>query len=66
MRPQSLLIGLLLMSVVATAEAEGVTQPRLIGETGIHDPSVIVVDGNYVAFGTGGPAGQGAVTQLVL
>jgi arabinan endo-1,5-alpha-L-arabinosidase len=28
-------------------------QPRLRGDTRIHDPSVIEVDGKYVAFGTG-------------
>ena len=28
-------------------------QPRLSGETRIHDPSVIEVDGKFVAFGTG-------------
>ncbi len=30
-------------------------QPQLIGDTRIHDPSVIEVDGRYAAFGTGGP-----------
>ena len=28
-------------------------QPRLTGDTRIHDPSVIEVDGRYAAFGTG-------------
>jgi arabinan endo-1,5-alpha-L-arabinosidase len=28
-------------------------QPRLVGDTRIHDPSVIEVDGKYAAFGTG-------------
>src|SRR4029077_9280418 len=28
-------------------------QPRLVGDTRIHDPSVIEVGGAYVAFGTG-------------
>jgi arabinan endo-1,5-alpha-L-arabinosidase len=55
-------VGLVLFSVVGAAAAGGSTQPVLTGETGIHDPSVIVVDGNYVAFGTGGSAGAGAVT----
>src|SRR5271165_2251835 len=30
-------------------------QPQLTGDTRIHDPSVIEVDGRYAAFGTGGP-----------
>ncbi len=28
-------------------------QPQLIGDTRIHDPSIIEVDGEYAAFGTG-------------
>src|SRR6516162_704361 len=28
-------------------------QPKLAGDTRIHDPSVIEVDGRYAAFGTG-------------
>jgi arabinan endo-1,5-alpha-L-arabinosidase len=37
-------------------------QPRLVGDTRVHDPSVIEVDGKYAAFGTGeqGPA-RGAI-----
>jgi arabinan endo-1,5-alpha-L-arabinosidase len=37
-------------------------QPQLIGDTRIHDPSVIEVDGRFVAFGTGheGPS-HGAI-----
>jgi arabinan endo-1,5-alpha-L-arabinosidase len=31
------------------------TQPVLTGDVRIHDPSVIVVDGTWVAFGTGAP-----------
>ena len=37
-------------------------QPRLSGDTRIHDPSVVEVDGRYAAFGAGeqGPA-RGAI-----
>ena len=40
---------LLLVAPLHAAEP----QPRLTGDTRIHDPSVIEVDGKFVAFGTG-------------
>jgi len=52
----------LLMAGAALA-AESVTQPILSGDLGIHDPTMIVVDGTYVAFYTGQEGGlyQGAL-----
>jgi arabinan endo-1,5-alpha-L-arabinosidase len=41
---------LLLLAVPLHAAEQ---QPRLTGDTRIHDPSVIEVDGRYAAFGTG-------------
>jgi arabinan endo-1,5-alpha-L-arabinosidase len=53
MRRALALIGLvLLVQAAAPLEAADV-QPRLTGDTRIHDPSVIEVDGKYAAFGTG-------------
>ena len=47
------LIGLAgLLQAAAPLRAADV-QPRLTGDTRIHDPSVIEVDGKYAAFGTG-------------
>ena len=42
------LVILLLASPLSAAD-----QPKLTGDTRIHDPSVIEVDGKYAAFGTG-------------
>lgn len=42
-------IWLLLATPLQAAEP----QPRLAGDTRIHDPSIIEVDGKYAAFGTG-------------
>jgi arabinan endo-1,5-alpha-L-arabinosidase len=48
-------------SVLSPALA-GETQPVLVGDTAIHDPSVIVLRGIYVAFGTGTLSpGEGAI-----
>jgi len=46
-----------------TFAAGNVTQPVLSGDLGIHDPTMIVVDGTYVAFYTGQEGGvyQGAL-----
>jgi arabinan endo-1,5-alpha-L-arabinosidase len=38
---------------VASAAFAAGPQPKLAGDTRIHDPSVIEVDGRYAAFGTG-------------
>jgi arabinan endo-1,5-alpha-L-arabinosidase len=38
---------------VASATFAAEPQPKLAGDTRIHDPSVIEVDGRYAAFGTG-------------
>ena len=53
-------ISVALASAVTPATAG--MQPVMTGELGIHDPSAIVVDGTYVAFGTGAQAfSQGAI-----
>lgn len=53
MRRALALIGFaVLLSAAALPQAAEV-QPRLTGDTRIHDPSVIEVDGEYAAFGTG-------------
>jgi arabinan endo-1,5-alpha-L-arabinosidase len=39
--------------VVASAAFAAEPQPKLTGDTRVHDPSVIEVDGRYAAFGTG-------------
>jgi len=53
---------LVILLLLATAAAAADLQPKLIGDTRIHDPSVIEVGGRYAAFGTGeqGPT-RGAV-----
>ncbi|MBV8441897.1 MAG: arabinan endo-1,5-alpha-L-arabinosidase [Hyphomicrobiales bacterium] len=44
----------ILIPVAASLRAADLPpQPRLTGDTRIHDPSVIEVDGRYAAFGTG-------------
>jgi arabinan endo-1,5-alpha-L-arabinosidase len=55
-----LLLGLMLFATGALAQQ---TQPVLSGDIRIHDPSVIVVDGTWVAFETGQEGGiyRGAV-----
>ena len=53
MRRAMALIGLsVLLQAAAPLQAADV-QPQLAGDTRIHDPSVIEVDGKYAAFGTG-------------
>jgi arabinan endo-1,5-alpha-L-arabinosidase len=42
-----------MLLISSAAMAQGPPQPRLIGETGIHDPTWTVVDGIEIAFGTG-------------
>ena len=56
------LVALCLFANVANAD-EATTQPVLTGDLGIHDPTMIVVDGTYVAFATGFEGGidQGAL-----
>jgi arabinan endo-1,5-alpha-L-arabinosidase len=54
-------VGLVLCWVAGLAAGEVSRQPALTGELGIHDPSIIVVDGKWVAFGTGSQAGRGAI-----
>ena len=41
--------------MVATPAFATAPQPKLIGDTRIHDPSVIKSDGWFVVFGAGGP-----------
>ena len=54
---------LLLMTPAGAVAAEAPTQPVLSGDLGIHDPTMIVVGGTYVAFHTGQEGGiyQGAI-----
>ncbi len=44
---------LAILALVAAPLHAAELQPRLAGDTRIHDPSVIEVDGRYAAFGTG-------------
>jgi arabinan endo-1,5-alpha-L-arabinosidase len=55
-----LCLGFWLLATAANAQQ---TQPVLSGDVRIHDPSIIVVDGNWVAFETGQEGGiyRGAV-----
>ena len=63
------MLRLLLAAVAAAvllavaARADGPTQPVLTGDLGIHDPTMIVVDGTYVAYYTGQEGGiyRGAI-----
>lgn len=59
MRIQTILVVL----AFAVTPALGATQPVLTGDTRIHDPTLAIVDGTYLAFGTGeeGGVGQGAI-----
>jgi len=41
--------------MVATPAFAAAPQPKLIGDTRIHDPSVIAADGRFIVFGAGGP-----------
>ncbi|MBV8439706.1 MAG: family 43 glycosylhydrolase, partial [Hyphomicrobiales bacterium] len=61
-RPGAALVCLASLLAFATPVCAAESQPELIGDTRIHDPSVIEVDGKYVAFGTGeqGPS-RGAI-----
>ena len=54
---------LALVAIVLTPGASTPTQPVMQGDTRIHDPTMIVVDGTYVAFYTGqeGGVGRGAL-----
>jgi arabinan endo-1,5-alpha-L-arabinosidase len=53
---------LAIFASLPSAAVAGEMQPVLVGDTGIHDPSVIVVEGVYTAFGTGTPSpGEGAI-----
>jgi arabinan endo-1,5-alpha-L-arabinosidase len=45
--------GVVVLLVAAGPLPAAEVQPQLIGDTRIHDPSVIEVDGKYAAFGTG-------------
>ena len=48
------LVGLAVLFLPAAAALRAAeAQPQLTGDTRIHDPSVIEVDGRFVAFGTG-------------
>jgi len=47
------LFGLAVLLLPAAALRAAEVQPRLIGDTRIHDPSIIEVNGEYAAFGTG-------------
>ena len=53
MRRALALIGLAVLLQAAAPLQAAEVQPRLTGDTRIHDPSVIEVDGKYAAFGTG-------------
>ena len=53
-RPKTLaLVGLVVLLLHTGPLPAAEVQPQLIGDTRIHDPSVIEVDGKYAAFGTG-------------
>ncbi len=47
------LFGLAVLLLAAAALRAAEVQPQLTGDTRIHDPSIIEVDGKYAAFGTG-------------
>ena len=51
MKLAALALSLMIAAPVMAAQA----QPKLMGDTRIHDPSVIEADGFFAAFGTGGP-----------
>ena len=53
----------LLLGVIPVAADAASSQPVLSGQIGIHDPTMIVVDGTYVAYYTGQEGGifQGAI-----
>ena len=46
-------LAILVLPAAPLRAADLPPQPRLTGDTRIHDPSVIEVDGRYAAFGTG-------------
>jgi arabinan endo-1,5-alpha-L-arabinosidase len=53
-RPRTIaLVGLAVLLLLAGPLPAAEVQSQLIGDTCIHDPSVIEVDGKYAAFGTG-------------
>jgi arabinan endo-1,5-alpha-L-arabinosidase len=52
-RKVMMLFGLAVLLLPAGPLPAAEVQPQLIGDTRIHDPSVIEVDGKYAAFGTG-------------
>jgi arabinan endo-1,5-alpha-L-arabinosidase len=53
----------LILALLAMGAAAPPAQPEMQGQTRIHDPTMIVVDGTYVAYYTGqeGGVGQGAL-----
>ena len=53
---------LAILLILAAPALAAAPQPKLSGDTRIHDPSVVEVDGRFAAFGTGEPGGyRGAV-----
>src|SRR5215472_11973228 len=47
-------LGLMALALLSTTPVRAVeSQPKMTGDTVIHDPSVIEFDGRFVAFGTG-------------
>ena len=60
---QLLVVLVALMPTVAMAEEPPAAAPTMLGDTQIHDPSAIVVDGHWVSFQTGDEGGlyQGAI-----
>jgi arabinan endo-1,5-alpha-L-arabinosidase len=53
-KPAALASAVLLALLLAAPAYAAEPQPAMSGDTRIHDPSVIEVDGRYAAFGTGG------------
>ena len=54
LRPRTVApVGLSVLLLLAGPLSAAEVQPQLIGDTRIHDPSIIEVDGEYAAFGTG-------------
>jgi arabinan endo-1,5-alpha-L-arabinosidase len=50
---RKVLFGLAVLLLAAATLRAAEVQPQLTGDTRIHDPSIIEVDGKYAAFGTG-------------
>ena len=54
LRPKTVTLVCFVVPIVAAGRLPAAeVQPQLMGDTRIHDPSVIEVDGKYAAFGTG-------------